>query len=67
MVMFYTLQKWIKAVRRDEWDPPAQILAAHYDGKQSQIKIKGPSKYTLVCSSHFDETDFPSWTYEGTV
>ena len=53
------LKAWLKAVRRDDWDSPASIIA----GKAT----KGPSRSAVVCHAHFTEEDYIQWTYDGTL
>ena len=54
-------------MRREDWDSPSRILAAWFDGEEPRSAVKGPTKYTIVCDQHFDESDFPQWTYDGNV
>ena len=51
-------------MRRDEWDTPAKIIAAHFDDKEGKA-VRGPSRYSVVCGSHFDDADYPQWNYDG--
>ena len=59
------LQEWIEAVRRGEWDAPSNIVDAHVGKGEEEKLVHGPTKYSVVCSDHFDDSDYTQWTTSG--
>lgn len=57
------LQAWIVAIKRDDWE--AKDVSS--DGASMKPGTQGPSRYSIVCAQHFDASDYPPWTYHGTV